>query len=194
MMMAIMTNLCCNPVAGFERLLKSGFLQKRLSHTASIYRIFWNPQNLSEHLSKIKENQWRLLCWIFDLLASDCKISPKTGQVRPRREKGSGWFCCCPSSDLPTLQKTFVLSPTCRQKVQSWHNDGELRTGQKTHPQTNTDSHWKRQRNFYLLQKVISKQLCSPPSVELPEKEDGEASWLLLQRLPSQSPAPQYKQ
>ena len=34
----------------FEHLLKSGFLQKRLSHTASIYRIFWNPQNLWGHL------------------------------------------------------------------------------------------------------------------------------------------------
>ena len=81
--------------------------------------------------------------WIFDLLASDCKISPKTGQVRPRREKDSVRFCCCPSSALPTLQKTFVLSPTCRQKVQSRFNDrgqGKRHTHKQTQIHTGRDS------------------------------------------------------
>ena len=94
---------------------------------------FWNPsfftktaQSRSIHLQNLLKSSksFRTFVrkskkindgwiWIFDLLASDCKISPKTGQVRPRREKALVGFVVvlpssansaknlCPFSDLP---------------------------------------------------------------------------------------------
>ena len=93
----------------------------------------------------------------------------RTGQAKKRKRLWSVLLLSFlwSANFVKNLFPFFDLPPKSSEPAQWWW------TGQKTHPQTNTDSYWKRQ-------KEISRQLCSPPSVEPPEKEDGEASWLLL--------------